>query len=417
MTTIFALFLLAFCAFPQNTNDDSSSDPQYDPNFELLLDMAKYPDARRQSDILPNGTESELTPVELATFLLEHDSWEYQVIQKVRPYMVDVIVNNQSYTGVIVGFSERNQPLILSSAQAVYYNPVEDNLWKTEAVEVNDPHQAIQESLLVPKSQTILRVPSLESTHSLTSHNERITAWHGIPVYHPLFFIDKGRVNYHADDNFSILMMVNRSESREFVDVGSTKSADMSRHMYTLDNSLRARFPLATRLPQLPVAAPQGDAKALIMGRAIHLFSSSQTNSRGIRESMSYAVVHVLDGERSARWAAKQSETLDPEKQFVVDGEVDLGMMGAGIFNNNGELLGVVSKIFRNDSHARNPRHRFLDHLDRRIVQLNGAIVIRADYLQREMAQKIRNNSYLDGVFGQTSTDVVPLFKSCLEIF
>lgn len=399
MTSFLSLFLTASFVFAQNSlpmfpGSGPQRDPRTDPEVILDLDEA----------IWRNATKSDLTPVEFATYLLDHESWEFQVLKRVRPYVVDVVVGNQSYSGIIVGFSSRNQPLILSSAQVVYYDHSE--LLKRDVIALSDPHDVIQGSLLVPESSTVMPAWKSRDEENVTSQG-----WHGVPLYHPIFHVGRnGIVDYQGEDNFSISMMVNRTVRHD------SRTEHMAHVLYTLDDALNAQFPEDTVLSPLVIATPYEYSQVLILGRANHLHPSFNNNSPAeprsywLEQRMSYSVGSILDKEKTQKWAAKNSLTIDSEKEFVINGAVDLGMMGAGVFNSNGELLGMVSKIIRNTSRANG---QWWEQLGREKVELEGAVVLRADYLQRVMRPEISNNKYLKGLFAQQDF----VFKSCQSLF
>lgn len=344
-----------------------------------------------------NFTMYELSPVEMAQYLLDDE--RFALVEKVRPSVVELSSDPyHSGSGVIVGYNGKNQPLILTAGHLIHYEQRDLSVIRQVSL---DHARGRRDGSIVDEKNHVVR-PNKNPVGSNTGKG-----WYGLPVFHPSFTVNDSLILIDQKMDFGYYVMTGRT-----VDFSPGESNLEER--YTVRESLNAGFeaPIA---PLLRTANAKADTEVLMMGRTHHLTYEDQGAEeplRKIKYQMSYSFGDVLSLSDTMKISKKYALDLSYKKQFFVRGDVDKGMAGAGVFNQQGELVGIVTKVIRDSRKARkdNP----MDMMDRTRIKIIGAVVLRIETILEQTALLSKQPELLEMV---NEAKAVYKVGSCHRLF
>ncbi len=312
-----------------------------------------------------NFTMYELTPVEMAQFLLDED--RLALVEKVRSSVVELRSTPAgSASGVIVGYNGKNQPIILTAGHLIGYEQRE--LRQVREVSLDRPRGLSGGTILDERAHVVL--PSGKQWDLNLSKG-----WYGLPLFHPTYPVNESLILIDPIMNFGYYVMTGRTVAFDLHEANLAKR-------YTVRESLMEGFN-EKHGSAVRTGSVQAESEVLVMGRTHHLTYEDKGPSfepvREVKYRMSYSFGDVLSLSETMEVSKKYALDLNYKKQFFVRGEVDRGMAGAGVFNSKGELVGVVTKVIRENGGVRSTH--LVDLMDRTRINIIGAVVLRIEHI------------------------------------
>jgi hypothetical protein len=273
---------------------------------------------------------SEVIPVgESKVFQSEGNA---QLIQKVRPYVVELLSSENLATGIVLGFNKLNQAIILTAGHVLMYKDFE--LANVRHIFLDQPHGNQAGSIVDEKSHVVL--PAWRGENSLTSKG-----WYGLSIFHPPYHVHDSLILREQKMDFGLYMMTGRT-----VDFSPTQpNLEASYNVREAINTPVERpqlGPLRTaKLQKLPLSrnTPVG-TRVLVMG-------VSKPTPTSVPE-MSVVFSKVQSDSVTEKISEKYALGMDTNIQYLLLGEFEKSMNGGGVFNELGELVGIVTKVLKN---------------------------------------------------------------------
>ncbi len=273
---------------------------------------------------------NDIIPVEEAKLYVAEGY--QQLIDRVRPYMVELLATEQTASGVILGFNKKNQPIILTAGHVLMYNNFE--LLNVTRISLDQPHGNPIGSIVDEKSHVVL--PAWRGENSVTSKG-----WYGLSMFHPPYTVNESLIMRDQVMNFGLYLMTGNTVD---IAVGETNLDAKYTVREAIDTPIASRpalGPLKTaRLQKLPLtkSTPVG-TRVLVMGVSKPLAESVP--------KMAFVFSQVQSDKVSENISRKYVLNLDTNIQYFLLGEFEKTMAGGGVFNEIGELVGIVTKVVR----------------------------------------------------------------------
>jgi hypothetical protein len=263
-----------------------------------------------------------------------HSEGNQRLIQRVRPYVVELLSPEKNGTGIVLGFNRKNQPIILTAGHLLMYKDFE--LANVTRIFLDQPH-GNQAGSIVDELSHVVR-PAWRGENSLTSKG-----WYGLSMFHPTYNVNESLIMREQKMDFGLYLMT-----------GTTVAVDLTQEnldsKYTVRESINAGFdrPMldtikTARLRKNPMnkITPVG-TRVLVMG-------VSKPNPASV-PVVSAVFSNVLSDAMTERISKSYLLNLDTKIQYVVLGKFEKSMSGGGVFNDLGELVGIVTKVIKDRS-------------------------------------------------------------------
>lgn len=317
---------------------------------------------------------SESYPIRWSFLMLSDENKKW--LDRVRPLAVEIIgaLKDEKISGVIVGYNELNQPIVLSTASGIRY--FSHNLKQLPSVSLDAPYGDRSSHLNDIRSPNV--ITSWSGENKMTKGG-----WYGLPVFHPPFPIENGVVLQDLDKNYAFYVMTGTTIS--------LPDGPLDKDYITAGRALKSGF-LEPRTYVPKVAPASWGEEVLVVGH-------SELN---FKPEVYYSISSIASKKNFNIYHQKYFRDVSPEPFFVLNGSFDAGMVGSGIFNRNGDLIGIVAKILSSQS-----SQGFLQNSDGYV----GAIALRADFIFRQTQTFTQQN------FLQKITEIRSLPLRCEALF
>ncbi len=278
----------------------------------------------------------DLSPVELAPFFADKKTQELLI--KIKPYIVELSATEQGHSGsgVIIGWNAKNQPIILTAGHLMMYSQVD--LAGVKGIGLDHPRGDLRGSIADEKTHVVLPMGYKEKPQTALG-------WYGLPIFHPTYYVDETVILRDLSLNFGYYLMTGRTVKLPIEGAANLDS------MYSVKESLAEGFEKPAIGP-VKIRSVLWESQVVVMGRAEYASEiKGPTGELSLQKKaqMSYSVGYVWSQSQMRRLSNKYRLDLSPKKHFVINGDFDKQMVGSGVFNQSGELVGVVVKLLRGE--------------------------------------------------------------------
>jgi hypothetical protein len=361
---VFLSIVLGFCGAQAQDFDFGISDLDLDrkPQFEYFF-------------------LNETLPLDEASGY--HSEGNQRLIQRVRPYVVELLSPEKNGTGIVLGFNKKNQPIILTAGHLLMYKDFE--LANVTRIFLDQPH-GNQAGSIVDELSHVVR-PAWRGENSLTSKG-----WYGLSIFHPAYNVNESLILRDQKMDFGLYLMTGTTVAvdltqenldtkytvRESINTGFDRPMlDTIKTARLRKNPLNKNTPIGTRVLVMGVSKPH----AASVPQLSVVFSNVQSD--GVTEKIS----------------KKYALGLDTKIQYVVLGQFEKSMSGGGVFNELGELVGIVTKVIKD-----------------RAGNSVGAIVLDIEHIL-ENIEKITNQTEVLKVVTDVKTTARGFGRQCSLLF
>lgn len=312
-----------------------------------------------------------------------HSEGNERLIQRVRPYVVELLAPEKNGTGIVLGFNKKNQPIILTAAHMLMYKDFE--LANVRRIFLDQPH-GNQAGSIVDELSHVVR-PAWRGENSITSKG-----WYGLSMFHPAYNVNESLIMRDQKMDFGLYLMT-----------GTTVAVDLTQEnldaKYTVRESINTGFdrPMlsaikSARLKKNPLN------KTTPIGTRVLVMGVSKPSAASVPQ-MSAVFSNVLSDTMTARISEKYVLGLDTKIQYVLLGQFEKSMSGGGVFNELGELVGIVTKVIKD-----------------RAGQSLGVIVLDIEHIL-ENIEKITNQTEVLKIVTDVKATARGFGKQCVLLF
>lgn len=260
-----------------------------------------------------------------------HSEGNERLIQKVRPYVVELLATEKTATGIVLGFNRLNQPIILTAGHVLMYKDFE--LANVTRIFLDQPHGNQAGSIVDEKSHVVL--PSWKGENSPTSKG-----WYGLSIFHPPYHVSESLIMREQRMDFGLYMMTGRT-------------VDFAPGEANLDAKYNVREAINTGFAR-PMLEPLRTARlkknnlnrVTPVGTRVLVMGISRPTAASVPQ-MSAVFSNVLSDSMTDKVSQRFALDLDTRTQFLILGDFEKSMSGGGVFNEMGELVGIVTKIVK----------------------------------------------------------------------